>query len=217
MALGWRGQYLRYKEYFLNVVVLYKQRRDLKMFLEVILSLITITIFGLFALKPTALTIISLVKEVNEKEKTISLLDQKIANLDTASSLYSENSGVIPLVDLAVPNQPQPEIFVGQIQAVASKNAVQVLGVSVGEIILLGKDDQAKKKEAGLKPLSTGSKEMTVSISISGNYQGIISTARDLENLRRPIKIDAFGINTTTSESGNIIVAIISGRLPFIQ
>ena len=71
MALGWRGQYYRYKDYFLNIVALYKQRRDLRAFLEVILSLSTVIIFVVFALKPTALTIISLYNEIKVKKDTL--------------------------------------------------------------------------------------------------------------------------------------------------
>ena len=40
MALGWRKDYLRYRSYFLNIVSVYKQRRDLKAFLELILTLL---------------------------------------------------------------------------------------------------------------------------------------------------------------------------------
>ena len=62
MATGWRGQYIRYRGFFLNIVDLYKKRADLRAFLEVILSISTVTIFLLFALKPTMLTIVSFVK-----------------------------------------------------------------------------------------------------------------------------------------------------------
>ena len=39
MALGLRKDYLRYKSYFLNIVSLYKRKEDLRMFLEIMLSL----------------------------------------------------------------------------------------------------------------------------------------------------------------------------------
>lgn len=218
MALGWRGQYTRYRELFLNILSLYKKRRDLRMFLEIILSLVTIIIFLSFALKPTALTIIALVKEIDEKEKTIVALDQKIANLDIAREVYASIEGLVPIIDSAVPSEPKPERFVEQVQLIAAKNSTQILGVSVGEITLLGtKEKETKKKTSELTPLPAPSKEMSVSISISGTYQGIIATIRDLENLRRPIKIDSFGINSTTSESGKIIVAVVSGRIPYIK
>ena len=45
MKQGWRGQYYRYRGYFLDILNLYKKRSDLRAFVEVILSLSTITIF----------------------------------------------------------------------------------------------------------------------------------------------------------------------------
>jgi hypothetical protein len=60
MALGWRQGYSRYRAYFLNIYNLYKQRPDLRMFLEILLSLGAIAIFAAFAVRPTALTIVQL-------------------------------------------------------------------------------------------------------------------------------------------------------------
>ncbi|MDP1710294.1 MAG: hypothetical protein Q8L28_01635, partial [bacterium] len=91
MAQGWRKEYSRYKEYFLNVVNLYKQRADLRVFLEIILSLTTITIFAIFALKPTAVTIIGLVNEIKDKENSLSGLNQKINDLKTARNIYNQS------------------------------------------------------------------------------------------------------------------------------
>ena len=193
MALGWRGQYSRYKEFFLNILALYKKRADLKMFLEVILSIITITVFSLFALKPTALTIIALVKEVQGKESLIEKLDQKISNLEKARDTFSQEQSAIPIIESAIPDSPSPDILVGQIEGLAVKNSVGVLGISVGEATLAGNNK---------------TKEMSVSTSIAGPYQNLNSMIKDIENLRLLVKIDTLGINAN--------VAIISGKIPIL-
>ena len=43
MAVGWRKDYTRYQRYFLNLFAVYKNRDDVKAFLEIVLSLATIT------------------------------------------------------------------------------------------------------------------------------------------------------------------------------
>ena len=192
MALGWRGQYSRYKEFFLNILALYKKRADLKMFLEVILSIITITIFSLFALKPTALTIIALVKEVQGKESLIEKLDQKISNLEKAREVFSQEQSAIPIIESAIPDSPSPDILVGQIEGLAVKNSVGVLGISIGEVALIGNK----------------AKEVSISISITSAYQNLNLMIKDIENLRIPVKIDTLGINANT--------AIISGKVPIL-
>ncbi|MCK4588646.1 hypothetical protein KAT60_02400, partial [Candidatus Woesebacteria bacterium] len=88
MALGWRRGYLRYKSYFLNVIVVYKRRKDLRMFLEITLSLVTISFFAVFALKPTLLTIAELTKEIKTKEETVAKMDEKIQNLERGQQIY---------------------------------------------------------------------------------------------------------------------------------
>lgn len=216
MALGWRSQYYRYKEFFLNILDLYKKKPDLRMFLEVILSLSTVTIFLLFALKPTAITIINLLKEIDEKKTTVAKLDTKLQNLTTAKAAYQAESASIPIIESAVPNLPSPDDFAGQIQGMANRNSVRVLGISIGETVIVGKEEEKKNSQADIKPLPDPARDMPISISISGDYVNLISFLKDIENLRRPTKIDILGINSSKTETGNTIVVVISGRVPFL-
>ena len=215
MALGWKGQYYRYREFFLNISSFYKQRADLRAFLEIILSLTTIIIFLLFALKPTVLTIISLLQEINTKQSTIVTLDQKIKDLDTAQTVFTQNQASIADVDVAIGTNPQPDLILQQIEGLANKDSVTLLGASVGQIILVG-TTPAKKSSTDIKPLPNGANEMPISISIKGDYPSLIAFMTDFENLRLVTKIDTFTINSTVSDKGQSIVAVVSGRVPFI-
>lgn len=215
MALGWREQYSRYRGYFLNIVNLYKQRADLRAFTEVILSIATIVIFLLFALKPTALTIISLAKEINEKKQTLTTLNQKISDLQKASTIFNQNQTSLNTLDTAVTTQPKPDDISGQIVGLAAKNSVNVLGLSIGQTVLVGKAVN-KQQSKDLKPLPENSFEMPVSTSIQGDYQNLIALINDLENLRIATKIDQVGISSSENKGERVIVALISLRVPFI-
>ena len=215
MALGWRGQYFRYKEFFLNIANVYRQRPNLRAFLEVVLSLSTITVFLLFALKPTVLTIISLVQEIREKENTIATLDQKIANLQTASSVFSQAQESLPDIERSVPSEAEIDVVAKQIQGLAAKDSVTLLGFSIGQIILLGKDD-ATKKSTEVKPLPGDAKSMPLSISVRGEYSNLLAFLTDLGNLRIANKVDILGVNSSATETGQTIVISISGRVPFL-
>jgi hypothetical protein len=214
MALGWRGSYLRYREFFLNVTNLYKQRADLRAFLEIILSISTVTIFLLFALKPTALTIISLLKEIREKRATVVALDKKVSDLEIASGVYSENVNVIPDVKTAVSTFPEPDLISKQIQGLAAKNSVSVLGLSIGQTTLIGKATQKKSSE--FKSLPGDASEMPLSISVKGDYSNLNSFLKDFENLRIITKIDVLAINSSQTETGQVLVAAINARVPFL-
>lgn len=215
MAVGWRGQYLRYREFYLNILAIYKQRADLRAFLEIVLSLTTIIIFLIFALKPTALTIISLYGQIQEKQKTAAGLDKKISDLQVASGVFAGDQSLIPDVDLAVSGSPQPDLLAKQIQADAAKNSVSILGISVGETVISGAVP-AKKSSSEVKPLPGGAKEMPISISAKGDYPALSSFLKDIENFRTIINLDSVVITASVSEGGRVIVAVISGRVPFL-
>jgi len=215
MATNWREQYQRYKEFYLNIQSLYKQRADLRAFLEIILSVSTVIVFLVFALKPTALTIISLYGQIQEKKTTSADLAQKLNNLETAGAVFTKNQNVIPDIDVSIGDFAQPNISVQQIQAIAGKNSVSILGISVGEVVLVGSLPN-KKTASDLKPLPGGAREMPISISVKGDYAGLKSFLSDLENLRTIINLDSVGINSSETEKGKTIVSVVSGRVPYL-
>lgn len=214
MAIGWRSQYQRYRGFYLNILSLYKQKADIRAFLEIILSISTIIIFLLFALKPTALTIIGLYSEIQEKQKTVAVLNQKINSLSTAGSLLTQNKNSIPDINFAVSDLPRPDLISGQIEALAAKNSVTILGISVEQVTVVGSDQT--KKTTSLAPLPDNANGMALSVSVKGDYPNLVSLLKDIENLRMVTKLDITGISSSVTEKGKSIVAIISGRVPYL-
>jgi hypothetical protein len=214
MAQGWRGPYTRYKGFFLNIVDLYKNRADLRAFLEVILSLTTIIIFVSFALRPTVLTILSLLQQIEEKEQTLASLELKNNNLNTATNILSQNQSRISDIDLAVSTSPSPQIISKQVLGLAGKNSVSILGLSLGQATLRGVDTSAKSI-TDFRPIQNAGGEMTISISLRGDYPSIRAFVKDLENLRIAVKTDILAINSSTTEAGQVVVGVITGRLPY--
>ncbi len=215
MALGWRGQYTRYREFFLNITELYKKRADLRAFLEVILSISAITIFLLFALKPTALTIISLVKEIREKQATIAGLDEKIKNLKIATGVFAQNESAISIVNDSVGTSALPNVIAKQTNGLAARDSVDILGLSIGQVTLIGVTPN-KKTDKDLKAMPENANDMPISISVRGDYASLMKFVKDFENLKIPVRIDNFVINSSITDKGQVIVAVISGRVPFL-
>ena len=215
MALGWRKEYIRYKEYFLNVLIIYKQKEDLRMFLEILLSLVTVSFFGAFALSPTLVTITALLTEIDSKEEIVTKLDTKIQNLALATSLMESETARLPLIENAVPATASPETFVRQFEGLAAKNGINLLGVSLGQVTLLGEVKKVPPEE-GVTPLPEDALGISFSVSLSGNYSELLGFLADLEKLRRPLAIDTTGMTTTETEEGKTLVILVSGRAPYI-
>lgn len=214
MAMGWRDQYQRYREFFLNIEVLYKKRADLRAFVELILSISTVVIFLNFALKPTALTIISLYNDIQEKKATIAALDQKIANLGTASDLLNQYQNAIPDIDISVGDTPRPDTISQQLEGLAAKDSVTLMGISIGELTLVG-TAPALKTGTELTPMPDNAKSMDLSMSVKGDYPSLIAFIKDFENLRTIVKMDVMGINASTVGTESTIINVVTGRAPY--
>ena len=217
MAAGWRGQYTRYKSFFLNITNVYKQRPDLKAYLEVLLSLTTIAVFGVFALRPTVLTIVELLQEIETKEQTVERMDTKIRNIGSAQTLFIQNEFAIGVLNAAVPDNPAPDTFVRQIEGLTGLSNVNILGMSIGEILLSGKDERRKTKSKELTPLPGTAEGVDFSLSITGDFQSLRTFLTTIEGMRRPTKIDSANINSSETDDGTILVLVIGGRVPFLR
>lgn len=216
MAQGWKKDYTRYKSFFLNVLSAYNTKPNLRIYLELMLSLGTIIIFSIFAIKPTILTIVEINNEIKGKETTIAKLDKKIVDLKTASSILQTQSQNLKIIDEAVPSDAELEKLIKQIESLSSTSTVQLTSLTSAELLLKGKQNE-KKKASDLNPLPDNPNELPISFSVSGDYPNLFSFLKSVENLRRPLKFDTFIFNTSKStEDRKLITLTISGRVPFI-
>lgn len=217
MAFGRQGYTQQYREIFQNIYLTYKKRQDLKMFLEILLSMGTIIFFLIVVLRPTSLTIAKLIKDKESREGTLAQMDQKIQSLFDAQTLFDQQQSKISLLDTAVPNVPNPEVYVRQIEGIASKNGVTILGLTIDEVTLIGKDKEEPENKQ-LEQIPEGAKNVDLTITISGNYQGVTVFLSDLESLRRPFLIDSFSIKSEGGEGeSSLITMAAKGRTPFIK
>ena len=207
MESGWKQNSSRYRELFKNLIRLYNTKPNIKAYLELILTISTVIVFALFAIKPTILTILDLNKEINSKEATVSKLKQKITNLQIANNLLQQEGQGLSFIDQAIPNTAEPDIFLNTVETLAQQNSVLLVGFSITNIELLGKSKD-KTLEKGMLPFS---------LSVSGNYSNLNNFLINLENLRRPFKVESFSFNKNSTENGQVLVLTIAGKLPYYE
>lgn len=216
MAQGWKKDYTRYKSFFLNVLNAYNSKPNLKIYLELILSIVTITLFSIFAIKPTIITIVDVNNEIKGKEATIAKLDKKIKDLQTASSILQSQGQNLSLIDSAIPDSAELDQSIKKIENLSALNSVQITNLNSSEIVLKGIQDK-KRKDNELANLPENPNELPLSFSVSGDYQNLFNFLTSVENLQRPLKIDTFIFNTSKSvEDKKLITLTISGRFPYI-
>lgn len=213
--MEWKKGYSKYREFFLNLWHLYSTKPSLRVYLELTMSLATVAVFAVFAIKPTILTIIELNKEITSKEETVSKLKQKVNNLQLANNILQSEEYRLSLIEQSIPNMARPEILIRQLESLANQNSVQIRSVSVSEVNLAGKNDE-KKKLGDFASLPEGSGELAFNFSVTGQYSSLLNLLKNIEGLRRPVKIDSFLFNATVSDLGKTITLDIVGRVPFL-
>ena len=195
-----------YRRYMQNMLITYKNRQDLKLFIEILLTSITIVIFTLFAIKPTLTTISDLYTEMNVKKDTLATMDTKINNLQIAEGIYNSESQRLMLLETAVPDSPHPESFIRQIEGLAQKNSVILSGLTISDTNII---------HSSAQPQATP-ESIDVTVRISAPYERILTFLADLESMRRPLFIKFGTINLGGEFDSNEITLSINGNIRFI-
>jgi len=218
MATGWKKEYTRYKTFYLNILESYKKRPVTKVYLELFLTLATITLFSLFALKPAILTIVELLNNIETKEETIAKMDTKIANLQQAQSIHTQELSRIALLDTAIPKNPSPDTFSQQIEGAAAIKNSGLMGISIESTKLVGSDEQRKAKKDE-EVLPHGALGISMSLNFTGNYQSLYDLLSTLEFMRRPIKIMTLNFTRPSTDlfGPDILNLSISGQAPYLK
>ena len=225
MNPGWRNNYLRYKSYFLNVAGSYRERADIKVYLEILLSLATISVFSIFALRPTILTIAELIKDIEAKRETVTKMEEKIRNLSQAQSLYDRERAKIVILKSAIPEKAEALVFARQIEGLSEKHASTVLGITTDEALIKGVDPNIgtasnSKSSQSQEPFPEGAGGLTFSVNTSAlpeEYRKIPNFLSDVEKFRRPVQIDYLSITIEEKEEQKTLVLTLEGRLPFFS
>lgn len=214
----WRKNYLRYKSYFLDVVGRYKERADIKAYLEILLSLASISVFSIFALRPTLLTIAELTREIGSKRKVLATMNEKIQNLNAAQTLYDRQRDKIHFLDTTIPNISKADEFARQVEGLASKHQVSILDISTGRGSILGQSTQAQDP-GDLSPFPEGANALSFSFRVSASidqYFSLASFLSDFERLRRPAKVNSLKIVLSTEKEEKRLILLIEGKFPYL-
>lgn len=217
MNSDWRKDYIRYKSLFVGLVSHYKQRADLKAYLEMMLSLVTISVFTIFALRPTIITIAQLLKDIDAKKAVLAQIDTKIENLARAQSVYESERSKIAVLETSIPKIAQPDVFARQIEGLIGTHQVEVVSFNQTRSVLLGNTPlPATTKEVPLPP-ETSSTSFTLSVSADvDNYQLVTGLLSDFEKLRIPSVLQEVRISKGKDKDEQKMILFMQGEIPYL-
>jgi hypothetical protein len=216
MNSDWRKDYIRYRTLFSNLTATYKSRADVKVYLEVLLSLITISVFTVFALRPTVVTIAQLLKDIDAKKAVLVQINAKIENLARAQSVYEAERSRIVFLDNAVPKASKQDIFARQFEGLIGSHHVDVDTFNQSKGIIVG---NAVPRAASAVTIPEDASSSIFSLSVStniDNYQALSGFLSDLEKLRMAQVIENVKISKGNEKEQQKVILFVQGELPYL-
>lgn len=177
-------QYSRYYTYIKPIL----KNKIVRTYSSLIFSLITVTIFSLFAIKPTLSTIISLQKSIIEQQQVLDKITTKVEGLSQGRKNYEaiDQKAKVNLISL-MPNSTQLPNLIDTISSLAINYQASISGVQIQPIDLEG-PPSIISKEAIIK-------EIDFTFNTRGSYQQMVGLLNSLAQLNRLINIQSVNFN----------------------
>ena len=182
-------------------------REDLKLYLELFLTLFAISFFSIFAIRPTIATIIVLNQQIKSQQDTSKKLEEKINNLKTASKTRQQFEQDKVLINQAIPQGESPALAMRQIETLAAKDGISIVSSSVASSKEKTPDDPNKKGQN----FST----TFLSASVIGTPEKTFSFLDNLGKLRWPVLWQTISLSGKPAGAASTIEVTLTGRMPF--
>lgn len=165
-----------------------------------VFSFLAVSLFAWYAVRPTASTIIHLKREITDKTDVNKQMEDKITALIEAQATYEEIQDKLPLVEQALPHNPDGVILAKQLRNLAVISGSSVSAIQLPSLPLLSKEATPGAKTAPVKPIE----EFQVTIVVSGSYENVKAFLMGLLKLRRITAINSISIKQFSHQDDTI-------------
>lgn len=183
-----------------------------KVSLELILTLVTVIFFALFALRPTLGTMTELTREIEDKRKVNDELTKKLAALATAQGEYVEYSDRFEILDEAIHDRPTLETALFYLEYLVRRENISLAGLQI-ETFPVGRlvSDTAAAPTSTQAIPTTGTATSEIGVyaiqaSFEGDYENILAFFRAVEEVRPLFSVEAFNFSVTTNRDRDTVL-----------
>ena len=152
-----------------------------------VFSFLAISLFVLYAIRPTAQTIIFLRREIIDKTALNAKMEEKITTLIEAQSTYESVADSVPAVDQALPENPDALYLARQLRNLIGTTGATISAMQIPGVPFIAQEATPGSKLAPATPLT----EFPVNIVLSGSYPSLKSFLDGLLSMRRIINIES--------------------------
>lgn len=165
--------------------------------LELVMSIMTVILFSLLALRPTLNTMSKLVKEIEDKRVVDDALTKKLAALNTAQNEYFTYKERFAILETAVYENLTLEDTLFGIEYLAQKSGVALQTLRIKEFPVGNLGEEVDVNDA--KAVAASKKKVigvySVALSFSGDYKNIVAFFKEVESVRPLFSIQSFSFS----------------------
>src|SRR3989344_147063 len=132
------------KSRYFEIVPKFQQER-VQNYTTLVLTIIALIFFGLFAINPTISTITNLQRQLDDSRLVYQKLSEKRANLLTLQQAYTSLENDLPYLFAAIPEKPTLTLLIGQLQALAKDKNLTLSRIQTYQIELTKENDASLK------------------------------------------------------------------------
>lgn len=184
------------KKYF-QILPTFEKEKTQK-FTTIVLTLVALSFFGLFAINPTLSTIAKLKKELADNEFVDQRLQEKITNLSQLQQQYSRLETDLSEVLSSFPQEANVPTLMAEIQAVAINSSIKIKTLQNFQVELAKQNTDLNKKYYSY----------SFSLSGTGTYESILAFISNLNNMQRVINIDVISIDKTANQNESLRISL---------
>lgn len=155
------------------------RREKIHTYGSLILTLIAILFFGIFAITPTLSTIFELRKGLEDSKYIDSQLQIKINHLTTLQDSYGTVSKELPVIYSAIPQTPETTKLTGQIRQLASDTNITLRNINTQSVYIA----KAQETQTTLTPF-------VINITARGSAEDLLKFAALLTNFDRLLRVN---------------------------
>jgi Tfp pilus assembly protein PilO len=194
MAADFQTTFRRYGRFYQSSRR-YMQRKEVLVSTNVILTLFTVSFFAAFAIRPTALTITRLWREITDKREVRTQLEEKISSLEKAQASLIDVEDDLTLLNSALPPTPDFSRFLRIVEYLASTHSLLLNSSRFQDIELYVSEQAASAAAAEVVTHS-------FSLSLRGSFSNIRAFLADLQHLDRTISLRTVSIRGSKKQEG---------------
>lgn len=188
-----------------------------------IFTFVAMSIFALFAIKPTVETILVLQKKLENSQEILRQVTKKAEDLSKGKENYEKlEPNVKSKIQSAIPSNLNITTLILPFELSSSVNDATISAVQVQPLTIQNKlsttFDKGVSSGNENKSLSSGNKleEVAFIINIEAPYETLLTILGEIQTSPRLISIDTLIINKGSEESKNLLMSI-NGRAYFLR